>query len=197
MSDNLPENGPQDIWLKQPEEKFTMTSILIRQRSRELRARTRRKLLGTLAGPLAAGTFYLFAMKWFPAQRAVLQPLFGLAFLWSIAGLYFLSRGMRWEEMPEQAGISGGLDSCLAEMERHRNHLDRVLWWSFGPVLFTIGTFVAALARAAQGGILPKGLPFIALVAIWIVAYFAIRLREQQTLRREIGELLEMKKAQL
>ena len=197
MRDDLPANGPRDIWLKQPTEKLTMTSILIRQRARELRGRTRRKLLGTLAGPLAAGSFYVFAAKWFPAQRLILQPLFAFAFVWSIAGMYFLSRGMRLEKMPEEGGIRSGLESCLSEMERQRDFLGRVLWWSFGPVLLTISTFVAALVMAAKGGILPNGLPFVTLVAIWIRAYFAIRFREQQTLRREIAELMEMKKTQL
>lgn len=197
MRDDLPGDGPRNIWLQQPTEKSNMTLTLIRQRSRDLRARTRKKLLGTAAGPVAAAAFYLFGMKWFPALQPVLQPLFAAAFLWSIAGIYFLTRGMRAAEMPEAAGISSGLEFCLAEMERQRNFLGRVLWWSFGPVLFTIGTFVVALGTAAKGGIFPQALPFISLVVIWIVAYFVIRLREQQTLRREIAELLEMKKAQL
>ena len=58
MQDDSPENGVKTIWLNQPTEKPIMISKLIEQRSRTLRAKTRRGLIGTVAGPLAAGFFY-------------------------------------------------------------------------------------------------------------------------------------------
>jgi hypothetical protein len=69
MRGDLPEDGPKNLWLNQPAERTTMTSKLIQQRSRDLRARTRRKLLGTLAGPLVAGLFYAYSMKEFAPLR--------------------------------------------------------------------------------------------------------------------------------
>src|SRR5258708_39003611 len=95
MRDDLLGDGPKKIWLSQPTETPTMTLTLIQQRSRDLRAKTRRKLLGTLAGPLAAGLFYALGMKAFAPLRPVLQPLFALTFACSLAGLYLLNRG-RW-----------------------------------------------------------------------------------------------------
>ena len=86
MRDDLPGDGPKNIWLNQPTEKPTMTLRLIEQRSRDLRARTRKKLLGTLAGPLAAGLFYAFGMREFASLRQLLQPLFALALAWSLGG---------------------------------------------------------------------------------------------------------------
>jgi len=194
MRDDMPGDGPKNIWLNQPTEKPTMTLRLIEQQSRDLRARTRKKLLGTLVGPLAASLFYAFGMKQFVSLRQVLQPLFALALAWSLAGLFFLNRGMWSAEMPADAGLSTGLEFCRREIERQRDLLRRVLLWSLGPVLLTIGAFILALAMVGtrDRGIFPNGLPFLILIVVWIVAYFMIRLREQRALQRELDELNEI-----
>jgi hypothetical protein len=196
MRDDLPGHGPKNIWLNQRTEAPTMTLKLIQQRSRDLRAKTRRKLLGTLAGPLAASLFYAFGMKEFAPLRQVLQPLFAFALAWSLAGLYFLNRGMWSAVMPGDAGLSTGLEFCRREIERQRDLLRRVLLWSFGPVLLAIGTFILALAMVGtrDRGIFPNGLPFLILIVVWIVGYFIVRLREQRELQREIDELNDIEK---
>ncbi len=194
MRDDLPGDGPKNIWLNQPTEKPTMTLRLIQQRSRDLRTRTRKKLLGTLAAPLAAGLFYAFGMREFASLRQVLQPLFGFAVAWSLVGLFFLNRRMWYAVMPADAGLSSGLEFCRGEIERQRDLLGRVLLWSFGPVLLAISTFILALAMAGtkDRGIFPNGIPFLILVVVWIVAYFVIRLQEQRALQRELDELNEV-----
>lgn len=98
--------------------------------------------------------------------------------------------------MPGDAGPSTGLEFCRREIERQRDLLRRVLLWSFGPVLLTIGTFILALAMvgAKDRGIFPNGLPFLALIVVWVVAYFIIRFREQGELHREIDELNDIEK---
>jgi hypothetical protein len=168
-----------------------MTMELIEARGRELRAKTRRKLFGTLAGPLATAFFYAFAAKEFRTLEPALHVFFAFAFVWSIVGLYFLTRG-RWPSaMPSDGGLSTGLEFCRAEIERQDYILRRVLLWSFGPVLLSIGTFVLALARVASSnrGIFPNAIPFLVLVVVWIFGYFVIRLREQRDLKRELDEL--------
>ena len=194
MQDDLPENGIKTIWLNQPTETPTMTSKLIEQRSRDLRAKTRRKLIGTVAGPLAAGIFYAYSMKEFAGLRQGLQLPFAFALAWSFAGLYFLNRGMWSAAMPGDAGLSTGLESCRREIERQRDLVRRVLVWSFGPVMLAIATFVVALAMVStkERGIFPNGLPFLILVVAWIVSWFVIRLREQRELQREIDELKDI-----
>jgi hypothetical protein len=191
MRDDLRENSIKTIWLKQPTETPTMTSKLIEQRSRELRAKTRRKLIGTAAGPLAAGIFYAYSMKEFAGLRQVLQLPFAFALAWSFGGLYFLNRGMWSGVMPGDAGLSTGLEFCRREIERQRDLVRRVLLWSFGPVMLAIGTFIVALAMVStsERGIFPNGLPFLTLVVVWIVSWFVIRFREQRKLQREIDEL--------
>ena len=46
-----------------------MTLEKIRQKARELHAKTRRQLLGSLAVPLIAAGFYGFGMTQFPPSR--------------------------------------------------------------------------------------------------------------------------------
>ncbi|HEY1212373.1 MAG TPA: hypothetical protein VGE93_01950 [Bryobacteraceae bacterium] len=188
MQGDPSENDPRTIWQNQPTEPSVMTLETIREKMRELRAKTRRDLLGTLTGPLVVAFFYAFCMKQFPAQQR-LQPLFVLALVWSLAGLYFLSRGKWSGGMPGDAGFSAGLEFCRREIERRRDYFRRVLLWGAGPVLLAMATFVLALALGAGRGILPKAMPFMTLVVVWIAAYVVIRARQVRELLRELDEL--------
>jgi hypothetical protein len=194
MQNDSPENGVRTIWLNQPTEKPTMILKLIEQRSRKLRAKTRRGLIGTVAGPLAAGFFYAYSMKAFPALRQVLQPSFAFAVAWGLAGLYFLNRGMWSAAMPGDLGLNTGLEVCRLEVERQRDLVRRSLVWSFGPAILAIATFVLALALVSPGarGIFPNGLPFLIVLVVWIVSWFVIRSREQRELQRELDELKDL-----
>jgi hypothetical protein len=170
-----------------------MTLKLIQSKARELHAKTRRKLLGTLAGPFIVLFFCAFEL-WAPRPLLeVLGPVCAFAFVWSMIGLYFLNRGMWSGEMPGDAGLSTGLAFCLRELERQRTLIRRVLLWSFGPVMMAIGTFILALVIVTRThGLFPNGLPFLILVVVWIVGYFIVRLREQRQLQYEIEELNDL-----
>jgi hypothetical protein len=196
----MPEGHSDDdlkaIWRNQPTGTPAMTLRLIRSKARELEAKTRRQLLGTLAGPLAVAFSYALGIRMFPALRPVLHPLFAGALLWSMIGLYFLSQGMSSPVMPEDAGLRTGLEFCREALERRRNLLRRILLWSLGPILVAIATLVLALAMVGSEsrGLLPNGLPFLTLVVVWIIAYFVIRAREQRELKREIDELNDLER---
>jgi hypothetical protein len=194
MQNDSPGNGVRTIWLNQPTEKPTMISKLIEKRSRKLRANTRRKLIGTVAGPLVAGILYVYSMKEFPAQRQVLQPSLAFAVAWGLAGLYFLNRGMWSTVMPGDVGLNTGLEICRLEIERQRDLVRRLLVWSFGPAMLAIATFVLALAMVStrERGIIPNGVPFLVLMVVWIVSWFVLRLNEKRGLQREIDELKEI-----
>ena len=198
MRDDPSGNGIKTVWQNQPTETHPMTSGLFEQRSRDLRTKTRRKLIGTLAGPLAAGIFYGYSMKEFAGLRQAIQLPFAFALVWSLAGLYFLNRGMWSAVMPGDAGVSTGLEFCRREIGRQRDLVRRVLVWSFGPVMMAIGTFIVALAIVStrERGLFPNGLPFLTLLVVWIVSWFVIRLRDQRELQRELDELndIEMEK---
>jgi hypothetical protein len=196
MRGDFPEDRPKDIWLNQPTETPTMTLKLIQQRSRDLRSTTRRKLFGALVGPVATAILYVFGMKEFTALRQTLQPLFAAAFAWSLAGLYFLNRGMWSAVMPADAGLITGLEFCRREIERQRDLVRRSLVWSFAPIMLAMGAFILALAMVSTKakGLFPNGLPFLIAIAVWIFAYFIIRLREQRELQRGIDDLNDMEK---
>jgi hypothetical protein len=61
--------------------------------------------------------------------------------------------------------------------------------WGFGPVLLAIGTFLVALAIIAGGRMFPNAIPLIALIVVWIAAYFVMKIRQERAVRREIDEL--------
>jgi hypothetical protein len=68
--------------------------------------------------------------------------------------------------------------------------------WSFGPLLLAIGTVVLAVATiviSGRGKFL-SAMPFMALVIIWIVWYFVVRVREQRELQREIDGLNDIER---
>ncbi len=194
MQNDSPENGVRTVWLNQPTEKPTMISKLIEQRSRTLRAKTRKGLIGTVAGPLAAGFFYAYSMKAFPALRQVLQASFAFAVAWGLAGLYFLNRGMWSAVTPGDVGLNTGLEVCRLEIERQRDLVRRSLVWSFGPTMLAIATFILALALVSPGarGIIPNALPLLIVLVVWIVSFFVIRLRQQREFQREIDELKDL-----
>jgi len=171
-----------------------MSLVLIRQKARELHAKTRRQRLGTLTVPLVVAFFYAFCIKQFPQLRQVLYLLFTFALAWSLAGLYFLNRGKWTGEMPGDTGFSTGLEFCRREIERRRDYVRRGLLWSFGPVLLAIGTFLVALAIVAGTGIWSKAMPFMTLVVIWIGAYFVIRVRQERELQRAVDELSDVER---
>ena len=182
MQNDSPENGVRTIWLNQPTEKPAMISKLIEQRSRKLRAKTRRELIGTITGPLVAGIFYAYSMRAFPALRQVLQPPFAFAIAWGLAGLYFLNRGMWSAVLPGDLGLKTGLEACRLEVERQRDLQRRSLVWSFGPAMLATATFVLALALVPSVArrVIPHGLPLLILLVFPIVSFFRIRSREQR-----------------
>jgi hypothetical protein len=168
-----------------------MTLERIRQKVRDLDRKTRRQLLGNLAVALVAPAFYGLGINRVPQ----LAPLLVFAFAWSLAGLYFVNRRMWPRAMPEVPGPNPGIEAYRREIERRRYLIRRTLVWSFGPLILTIGTFIAALAKLTRGrGLFPNALPFLTLVVIWIAAYFVIRMREQRELQREIEELREIER---
>jgi hypothetical protein len=195
MQNDFHEDDPRTIWQNQPTEASKMSLLLIRQKARQLQAQARRQMLGTLAVPFIVAFFYTFCIKQFPQLQQLVHPLFAVALAWSLAGLYFLNGGKRPPAMPEDAGFTSGLEFCRREISRQGTYFRRVLLWSFGPVVLSLGTVVLALAIVARGQMFAKGaLPFTTLAAVWIVAYLAIWVRQRREHQREIDELSEVDK---
>jgi hypothetical protein len=187
-------DDPRKIWQNQPKETLAMTLKLIRMKVRDLRAQTRKKLLGTLAGPLVVGGFSAYGIKLVHGVFPVLELVFVFAIAWSLAGVYFLNRGLWTAAMLGDAALSTGLEFYRREIERRRALGGRVLLWSFGPIFLAIAAFVLFVALVSGARIFPNGMPFLTLIVIWMVAYFVVRMRERRDLQREIDELNEIEK---
>jgi hypothetical protein len=176
-----------------------MTLEKIRQKTQELHAKTRRQVIGNLIVPLAVFAFYGYGIAKFP--NPVLRTVFACAIAWSLAGQYFLNRGMWSAMLPGDAALSTGIESYRREVERQRSLFGRFMLWGFGPVVFAIATLIVLILSLGIGsGMLLKGAllkmsPFLTLMAIWIVSFFVIRMRAQRQLQREIDELNEIERA--
>jgi hypothetical protein len=193
MQNDFHEDDPRTIWQNQPTEASKMSLLLIRQKARQLQAQARRQMLGTLTVPFIVAFFYAFCIKLFPQLHQLVYSLFAAALAWSLAGLYFLNGGKRPDAMPGDAGFSSGLEFCRREINRQGAYFRRVLLWSFGPVVLSLGTVVVALAIVSRGQMFAKAaLPFTILAAVWIVAYLVIWARQRRELQREIDELSEL-----
>ncbi|MEO8661460.1 MAG: hypothetical protein ABI693_23525 [Bryobacteraceae bacterium] len=185
MRNDSSQNDPRKVWQAQPTEPSMITLEKIRRKVRDLNAKTRRQLLGSVAVLLFVAVFYAFGVKQFPTLRLP----FALPIAWSALGLYFLNRGMWPQAMPGDAALSTGLEFYRHEIQRRRDLLRRTLLWSFAPIVLAIATFLLAVAKLGDKSLFPNALPFMTLVVVWIVAYFVIRLRERRDLQREIDEL--------
>jgi hypothetical protein len=191
MENDPSANDPRKIWQDQPKETSTVTLKMIRMKVRDLRAKNRRQLWGSWAGPLAVGVSAI-GLKMVHGLFPVLEVAFVFALVWSLAGVYFLNRGMRSEAMPGDAALSTGLEFYRREVERQRALYGRVLLWSFGPTVLAIALIILFLAIVGGGKISPNGLPFLILVVVWIGSYFVIRTRQRQGLQREIDDLKDI-----
>jgi hypothetical protein len=183
-------DDPKKIWQSQPTSTRSISMMALHEKTRNLRANTRLRLLGGLAGPAVVGMFYAYSIRSFPALN--LYPAFVLAGFWSLAGTYFLHRGI-WsgDERPADPGLTSGLVYCRREVQRQRDLESRQPLWTLGPVYLSIGVFVYALALVSTGdrGMIPNGLPFLAAVVVWPIAHVVGRLRDQRRMTREIEEL--------
>jgi fatty-acid desaturase len=184
------EDDPKTIWQSQGTEISKMSSVLLRQKARELQARRRRQVFGTVVVPVVVAFFYAFCVEEFPHLQPILHSLFVFALIWSVTGLYFTNRGKLWREMPEDAGFSTGLAFCRRAIEQQLNYFRRSLLWSLGPILLAIGTFIVAVA--VRTSLFPKGMPFIALLVVWIASYLSIWVRQHRNLQHELDELREI-----
>jgi hypothetical protein len=180
-------NDPKIIWQKQPTELTMMTIEKIHRKARELHQKTRRKLLGNGAAVLLVMALCGFGMA--RARHPVERTAFVLAIVWGLAGLYVINRGMWSATLPGDAASTSGLEFYRREIERRQNLFRRALQWSFGPVVLAIGAFVLSISGIPSRALIPNGIPFLALVAVWIAAVFVIRMKERRELQREIDEL--------
>jgi hypothetical protein len=192
-------NDPRKIWQNQPTEPSIMTLEKIRQKTQQLHSKTHWDLIKSISGPLIVAAICGFGIR-FPDP--VLRAVLAFAITWSLAGQYFLNRGMWRATLPGDAALSTGLASYRREVERRRFLFSRMMLWQFGPVVFAIAILIVLIASLGTGDrgmllreALLKMIPFLTLIVIWIAAVCVIRMRQQRELQREIDELNEIERA--
>jgi hypothetical protein len=205
MPDNVPVNDPKRIWLDQPTEPPAMTlgKLLLRQKARELHAKTRRVLFNNIAVAFFVIAVCVFGITW--ANDPVPQAAFALAAAWALAGQYFLNRGMWLAPLPGDAALMTSLEFYRQAIEGRRRLFRNVLCWAFGPAALVGAATVLSIVRAGASsqGPLPTAeagrlflnmAPFLTLLAVWIIAFIVMRVRGQRELQREIDELNDIER---
>ncbi len=147
MQNDSSGNDPRIMWQNQSTEASAMTLERIRQKTKELRAKTRRDLIKSIAGPLVVVAICGFGIRF---HDPVLRTILAFAIVWSLTGQYFLNRGMWSPTPPEEAAWSTGLrvlpaggraaafsffphpavaDRAVDFRNRHINCADREPWY--------------------------------------------------------------------
>ena len=197
MENNPSPSDPKSIWQNQPAETSKVTMMLIRQRARDLHTKTRRALIGTaishliaLAGCVAGA--FLGGGRW-PGQRMA----FGAGIVYTLIAAVIVNRNMWAARMPGDAGFATGIEFCRKELARQVATEKRAILWVAGPLIYTVvgaylGPVIVTTIRATPDAgpkVLMNILPFIALMTIWAVSAFFIRIRQKRDLQREIDDL--------
>jgi hypothetical protein len=197
MPDDSPDDNLKTIWQDQPTEAPTMTLETIRLKANEYRSKTRRTLFSNISTVAIVVGFSVFGIL--HTSSAGSRLVFAIAIAWALVGQSLLQRGMWSERMPADATFSTGLEFYRREVEQQQDLARRVLEWSFGPVVLSICTLVVTFFESTRGGSLRlrviSSMPFTLLFAIWIIAFFVLRSRDQRRLRQEIEALSDIEKA--
>ena len=174
-----------------------MTLETVQKKVRELSAKTREDLIKAIAAPVLVVVMSCFALT-LPHHDLAQRCALALAFAWSLAGQRALHRGMRRATLPGDAGMTTALEYYRREIERRQTLFNRALLWSIGPIVLALAAFSVSLVRLAiNSGVLLNVLPFMSLVAIWMIAVFLLRLRGQKDLQREIEELRNIERTKI
>jgi Flp pilus assembly protein TadB len=195
MQNDFQNDNPKTIWQKQPTETSKMTLEELRHRARKLHSKIRRELFANIAVALIVVAVSGFGTL--HTHNQVVRLLFVLAVSWALGGQYFLHRGL-WSGTPRQdAELSTGLEFYRQQIEGRLSLIRRVLQWSVGPLVLSIGVLILLLTGMlrSQSQSVNKVIPFCTLFAIWLLAFFVLRSQDRRKLKREIDELNDFEKA--
>jgi len=128
----------------------------------------------------------VMAWRFGPDVGSLQQIGFAVVIAWILVSLYWF-RDLVWGRDAASAVAATGLDYYRKELERRRDHL-RNAWVWHGPLLLACLILVATLAGKALPH-MERMLPFVALLAVWVVAAYWGRRKQASEIQREIDEI--------
>jgi hypothetical protein len=180
-----PIKDPGVVWRNQPKEKLDMNlQNLVNRRTQQLHARTQTEIIGVVAAVLL-----MAALAWrFPSSLGPFQLFgFALVIVWILGSLYWFRDRVWRRTLPADAVAMSGLEYYRRELERRRDHLKKAWLWH-APLFLACLIFVVSKVYPNVER-LKNALPFLILLAIWIVIGIRLRRREDNALQREINEI--------
>lgn len=189
MENDFRDDDVKRAWQKQRTEESTMTLETMKARARELSAKTRRELWGSIAGSAIVLGIAVWGMTL--TRDPAMRLIFALAVAWMAAGQYVVHRGM-WSELTGgDAALRTGIEFYRREVERRTYVFRQILQWSFGPVALSLAALILVLIGIANSQSIPlvRMMPFCSLVVVWIGALFMLRRQSRRELQREIEQL--------
>jgi hypothetical protein len=189
MDNEAPTNDPMNIWQNQPTEPPPMTLEEIRRKARALQAKSRREFLGNLTASLSLIAFSAWSFA--TSQDAIQRSGFALAIAWFLIAQYPAHKRLWSSKLAGDAALTTGVQFYRGELERRRDHFRYNWQWVLGPILLMIGSLLLPALRSVlkNPGLTRNMVPFVALLAVWIAAFFVIRNRAIREVKQEIDEL--------
>jgi uncharacterized membrane protein len=191
MPTDFPMRDPQEIWQNQPTEPLKMSATDLRRKALETQSKARFAVVFAI---IMAIIFCVFFFVWSFARAHAILARMGFALV-SLCMIYAAYHVYKWTwpgNLQEEPPINTCLEFYRRELERQRAYNHR--WWRSGlPALTLLGVVMAAVgtgARNAPPHPLLNALPFLLVLAIWVVAFLLLRKKlGRENLQREIEEL--------
>jgi hypothetical protein len=133
-----------------------------------------------------------FAWTFTRAHTVLARLGWGLLSLWGVYAAYHAYKWIWPRSLPQDAPIGTCLEFYRRELERRRDYL-RYRWWRLGLPFVLLGMAMVIMGTGAQNASphpLVNTLPFFLVLAIWAVAFFALKKKlGAENLQQEIEEL--------
>jgi hypothetical protein len=179
-------NDLQKTWQEQPEEAKKVSMDEIQRRARKLDTEMRWK---TRAGT-ALGIFLCPCFAWTAARTPATIPRIGWAVL-SLWSLYSIWLAYKWV----WSGRSAADDTSAVSIDYYRSQLERQIdygrhiWRRSGLTWCFVGLALVIEKALINPRLLKNAIPLFVILAIWFVAFFVLKKRNAEKLKREIDDL--------
>ncbi len=179
-------NDLQKTWQEQPEEAKKVSMDEIQRRARKLEAEARWKSrAGTVIGIFLGVSFAWTAVR---TQATIPRIGFAVLSLWSLYVVWFTYKWVWPARVAADRTSNASLDYYRAELERQRDNA-RHIWRRSGLTWCFVGLALVIEKALINPRLLKNAIPLFVILAIWFVAFFVLKKRNAEKLKREIDDL--------